>query len=128
MFKFCETVARTVLVCLLFKSKSIQCNKSLDEQLGSKYQFDLFENEEGCKSLYRGEEILVEKLFEMRIKLDIIKMQIQEFSSQLQHKFQNGILMKKHFEDFLHNQIKMLQDVKTTTKEFPTRKDAKGKF
>ena len=122
MLRFFQTVTKTVLFCLFFNRKHIHCNKSLDEQLGSKYQFYLFENEGGCKSLYRSEKILVEKLLEMRIKLDKIKMQLQEFSQ-----FQNGI-MKKHFEDFFHNLIKLLQNIENTSKEFPTRRDAKGEF
>ena len=124
MFKFCETVARTVLVCLLFKSKSIQCNKSLDEQLGSKYQFDLFENEEGCKSVYKSEKIFVEKLFEMRENLDIIKIKIQQFR-QVQ-KFQNGI--KKYVEGFFHNQTRTMQAITKKTNEFPTLRDDDGEF
>ena len=61
----------TMIICLLLLliGKSIQ-SKSLDEQVGSKYQFDLFENEEGCKSLYRSEEMLVKNLFAMRKKFD----------------------------------------------------------
>ena len=41
MLKFFQTVTKTVLFCLFFNRKHIHCNKSLDEQLGSKYQFYL---------------------------------------------------------------------------------------
>ena len=114
----------TMLVCLLLLpliGKNIQC-KSLDEQVGSKYQFNLFENEEGCKSLYKSEEIIVKKLFEMRKKLDKVKVQIQQFR-QLQ-KFQNGI--KKRIEEYLHNQTRTLQDINKMTNEFPTIRDYNG--
>ena len=114
-----------ILVCclLLLNGKNIQC-KSLDERVGSKYQFDLFENEEGSKSLYKSEKIYIKKLFEMRKILDIFKIQIQQFR-QLQN-FQNGI--KKHIEIFLHNQTRMLQDVNKITNEFPIVKDYNGGF
>ena len=114
-----------ILFCLLLllNGKNIHC-KSLDEQLGSKYQFDLFENEEGCKSVYKSEKIFVEKLFEMRENLDIIKIKIQQFR-QLQ-KFQNGI--KKYVEGFFHNQTKTMQDINKKTNEFPTIRDDDGKF
>ena len=36
--------------------------------------------------------------------------------------------MKNHFEDFFHNLIKLLQNIENTSKEFPTRRDAKGEF
>ena len=114
-----------ILVCclLLLNGKNIQC-KSLDEQVGSKYQFDLFENEEGSKSLYKSEKIHIKKLFKMRKILDIFKIQIQQFR-QLQN-FQNGI--KKHIEIFLHNQTRMLQDVNKITNEFPIVRDYNGEF
>ena len=106
----------TMIICLLLLliGKSIQ-SKSLDEQVGSKYQFDLFENEEGSKSLYKSEEMLVKKLFAMRKKFDRVKFQFQQF------KFQNGI--KKHIEESLQFQTWMLQDVNKITNEFPTTKD-----
>ena len=114
-----------ILFCLLLllNGKNIHC-KSLDEQLGSKYQFDLFENEEGCKSVYKSEKIFVEKLFEMRENLDIIKIKIQQFR-QVQ-KFQNGI--KKYVEGFFHNQTKTMQDINKKTNEFPTLRDDDGEF
>ena len=114
-----------ILFCLLLllNGKNIHC-KSLDEQLGSKYQFDLFENEDGCKSVYKSEKIFVEKLFEMRENLDIIKIKIQQFR-QLQ-KFQNGI--KKYVEGFFHNQTKTMQDINKKTNEFPTLRDDDGEF
>ena len=112
-----------ILFCLLLllNGKNIHC-KSLDEQLGSKYQFDLFENEDGCKSVYKSEKIFVEKLFEMRENLDIIKIKIQQFR-QLQ-KFQNGI--KKYVEGFFHNQTKTMQDINKKTNEFPSLRDDPG--
>ena len=114
-----------ILVCclLLLNGKNIQC-KSLDEQVGSKYQFDLFENEEGSKSLYKSEKIHIKKLFKMRKILDIFKIQIQQFR-QLQN-FQNGI--KKHIEIFFHNQTRMLRDVNKITNEFPIVRDYNGEF
>ena len=109
----------TMIICLLLLliGKSIQ-SKSLDEQVGSKYQFDLFENEEGSKSLYKSEEMLVKKLFAMRTKFDRVKFQIQQF------KFQNGI--KKNIEEFLQFQTWMLQDFNKITNEFPTIRDYNG--
>ena len=116
MPKRLEAMIICLLILLLF-GKSIQ-SKSLDEQVGSKYQFDLFENEEGCKSLYKSEEMLVKKLFAMRTKFDRVKFQFQQF------KFQNGI--KKHIEESLQFQTWMLQDVNTITNEFPTIRDYNG--
>ena len=114
----------TILFCLLLlNGKNIQC-KSLDEQLGSKYQFDLFENEEGCKSVYKFEEILVKKLFEMRENLDIIKIKIQQFRQF--EKFQHGV--KKHLKEFFHYQRKTMQDINKMTNEFPTIQDDNGRF
>ena len=114
----------TILFCLLLlNGKNIQC-KSLDEQLGSKYQFNLFENEEGCKSVYKFEEILVKKLFEMRENLDIIKIKIQQFRQF--EKFQHGV--KKHLEEFFHYQRKTMQDINKMTNEFPTIQDDNGRF
>ena len=116
MPKRLEAMIIFLLILLLF-GKNIQ-SKSLDEQVGSKYQFDLFENEEGCKSLYRSEEMLVKNLFAMRKKFDRVKFQFQQF------KFQNGI--KKHIEESLQFQTWMLQDVNTITNEFPTIRDYNG--
>ena len=116
MPKRLEAMIIFLLILLIF-GKNIQ-SKSLDEQVGSKYQFDLFENEEGCKTLYKSEEMLVKKLFAMRTKFDRVKFQIQQF------KFQNGI--KKHIEESLQFQTWMLQDVNTITNEFPTIRDYNG--
>ena len=116
MPKRLEAMIICLLILLLF-GKSIQ-SKSLDEQVGSKYQFDLFENEEGCKTLYKSEEMLVKKLFAMRTKFDRVKFQIQQF------KFQNGI--KKNIEEFLQFQTWMLQDFNKITNEFPTIRDYNG--
>ena len=116
MPKRLEAMIICLLILLLF-GKNIQ-SKSLDEQVGSKYQFDLFENEEGSKSLYKSEEMLVKKLFAMRKKFDRVKFQFQQF------KFQNGI--KKHIEEFLQFQTWMLQDVNKITNEFPTIRDYNG--
>ena len=116
MPKRLEAMIICLLILLLF-GKNIQ-SKSLDEQVGSKYQFDLFENEEGSKSLYKSEEMLVKKLFAMRKKFDRVKFQFQQF------KFQNGI--KKHIEEFLQFQTWMLQDVNKITNEFPSTRDYNG--
>ena len=116
MPKRLEAMIIFLLILLLF-GKNIQ-SKSLDEQVGSKYQFDLFENEEGCKTLYKSEEMLVKKLFAMRTKFDRVKFQIQQF------KFQNGI--KKNIEEFLQFQTWMLQDFNKITNEFPTIRDYNG--
>ena len=116
MPKRLEAMIICLLILLLF-GKSIQ-SKSLDEQVGSKYQFDLFENEEGCKTLYKSEEMLVKKLFAMRTKFDRVKFQIQQLEYQTE--------IKRHIEEFLQFQTWMLQDVNKITNEFPSTRDYNG--
>ena len=54
-----------VYFSLLEIVKSIE-NQSIDEELGSKTQFDLFENFEGCKNTNLHEEYVLQHISELR--------------------------------------------------------------
>ena len=121
MLKVFEFIVISVLVSLLWRSPYTHCKKIFDERFGSRHQM---ENEEGCESLYKYENIFVKKLFEMRKKLQTIQIQIQEMMVREPKNYQHGI--KIPIEDFLHSQSQSLHYIRLLTNEFPTIIDDKG--
>ena len=58
------------VIWLLYKNNFCEMKiRSIDEELATKFQFQMFENFDGCKELYIQERMLVKKLTEVRQKL-----------------------------------------------------------
>ena len=58
------------VIWLLYKNNLCEMKiRSIDEELATKFQFQMFENFDGCKELYIQERKLVKKLMEVKQKL-----------------------------------------------------------
>ena len=65
--------------CLLYKDNLCKKKKiSIDEALGKKFKFQLFENFNGCKELYNQERNMVTKLINVKKKLLEAKKKFRE--------------------------------------------------
>ena len=87
----------------------------LDEELAKKFQFQLFENFDGCRELYFKERKLVTKLLEVKQKLIKVKMDFRRITNL--RSMLPGLRKS-------HNYLIEFSQVKTN--EYPTESDMLG--
>ena len=58
-----------LLFCLLLKKSIVNGKISIDEQLGVRYQFNMFENFEGTKEVYLQEEKVINKILDFKTRI-----------------------------------------------------------
>ena len=87
----------------------------LDEELAKKFQFQLFENFDGCRELYIQERKLVTKLLEVKQKLIKVKMDFRRITNL--RSMLPGLRNS-------HNYLTEFSEVKTN--EYPTESDMLG--
>ena len=58
-----------ISIIIWFLIKNVMTKKSTEEELSDKYNFELFENFNGCKVVYIKEKIAIQKLLDIKQKL-----------------------------------------------------------
>ena len=58
-----------ISIVIWFLIKNVMTKKSTEEELSDKYNFELFENFNGCKVVYIKEKIAIQKLLDIKQKL-----------------------------------------------------------
>ena len=71
------------LIFFIFLSVAylVNANPSIDAQLGTKYQFELFENFKSCDDVYKQESKAVDKLIEIKSRLIKLRENLSIFSN-----------------------------------------------
>ena len=113
--------------CLLYKNNLCKKKKiSIDEALGKKFKFQLFENFNGCKELYIQERNMVTKLIQVKQKLLEAQKNFRERLYAGVKKDRGDVLLSvlriKTFSTL--NDLIEFADVKTN--EYPTEYDMIG--
>ena len=112
------------MICLFCKKNLCEIKKELlDEELAKKFQFQLFENFDGCKGLYVQERKLVTKLLELKQKLLKAKINFRAVSKD-RAKSRDMLLDLRRKISSTHNYLIELSEVKTN--EYPTQSDVQG--
>ena len=113
---------------VMINAKEGKRRKSLDQIMGEKYKFDLFENFEGCAEVYKNEEKVVAKLSEIKLKLFNVKENLSKFIIKAQKRDRGDKLpeLRRFVHEELLNYIKYQNDLATMTEEFPTQSDQEG--
>ena len=96
---------------------------SLDAQMGRRYQFELFENFEGCAEVYKQEAKVVDKLVKIKTKLFAIQDQITKLKVETIDKMKE---LKQMVEDGRNFQKQDKQDIANLVTEFPRMIDFVG--
>ena len=69
-----------LLFCLLLKKSTVNGKISIDEQLGTRYQFNMFENFEGTKEVYLQEEKVINKILNFKTRILELQTQLKIFT------------------------------------------------
>ena len=108
---------KSVLLYIYMFYLSFAISASIDEELGNKYKFDLFENFDGTKEVYMEEAKVVRKLMNIKTKIleskDELEKFLETFKQENEHVFkdlrevisnclrnQNEYSKGKHFKKF----------------------------
>ena len=112
-------------LCEEMKKDMKMKKKSFDEELATKFQFQLFENFNGCKDLYIQEKNVVEKLMEVKQKLFEVKSKLSGFLKVGDKKDREDML-----SDFRRNISATIRNIneflEVETNEYPTDSDVNG--
>ena len=112
------------MICLFCKKNLCEIQKELlDEELAKKFQFQLFENFDGCKGLYVQERKLVTKLLEVKQKLLKAKMNFRAVSKD-RTKSRDMLLDLRRKISSTHNYLIEFSEVKNN--KYPTQSDVQG--
>ena len=114
-----------ILIIIWFLIKNVMTKKSTEEELSDKYNFELFENFNGCKDVYIKETIAIQKLLD--IKQKILDFNIR-FIGFLRYGTKDKIKERVHQ---LQRQISMISVAlgefnAIETYEYPQESDFKG--
>ena len=103
-------------------------SKSIDQVLGERYKFDLFENFEGCAEVYKHEAKVVAKLSEIKLKLASVKENLTIFVLKAQKRDREDSLpeLRRLVLEENQNYVKDQNDLVTMTDELPTQSDHEG--
>ena len=103
-------------------------SKSIDQVLGERYKFDLFENFEGCAEVYKHEAKVVAKLSEIKLKLASVKENLTIFVIKAQKRDREDSLpeLRRLVLEENQNYVKDQNDLVTMTDELPTQSDHEG--
>ena len=112
-------------MCLLYKNNLCEIKKrSIDEQLATKFQFQLFENFDGCKGLYIQERKLVKKLLEVKQRLLKAK---SNFRGGLKADTKKDRTMSRDLRRKISSTINnLIEFSEVKTNEYPTESDMLG--
>ena len=113
---------------VIIQAEEKKKSKSIDQMLGEKYKFDLFENFEGCAEVYKHEAKVVAKLSEIKLKLANVKENLSKFIIKAQKRDREDILpeLRRLVHEENQNYVKDQNDFANMTEEFPTQSDHEG--
>ena len=94
-----------VYFSLLMTVKSTESQKSIDEELGSKSQFDLFENVDACKITYLNEKFILQEILDLKKIYTNVKHQLKKSNSLLSS-------IKKNIQNILHIISQMFRNIR----------------
>ena len=92
-----ELMLLMVYLSFLKIVRSSENQRSIDEELGSKTQFDLFENFDGCKNTYLKEKYMLQQISDLRSFYTNVKNHFKESNILLS-------FMKENIENILQLQ------------------------
>ena len=90
-----ELMLLMVYLSFLKIVRSSENQRSIDEELGSKTQFDLFENFDGCKNTYLKEKYMLQQISDLRSFYTNVKNHFKESNILLS-------FVKENIENILH--------------------------
>ena len=97
--------------------------KSIDDEMSTKFQFQLFENFNGCRDLYIEEKNVVNKLMEVKQKLFEIKSKFIWFLKAGERKDRDTNMLP----DFRRNISSTIHNLEVeANEEYPTESDMNG--
>ena len=109
-----------VYISFLMTVKSIASQKSVDEELGSKSQFDLFENIDACKITYLNEKFILQEISDLKMIYTNVKHQLKKSNSLLSSVKENieniFHIMSQIFQNITQESLANLQDFKSAKK------------
>ena len=94
-----------VYFSLLMTVKSTESQKSIDEELGSKSQFDLFENVDACKITYLNEKFILQEISDLKNIYTNVKHQLKKSNSLLSS-------IKENIQNILHIVSQMFRNIR----------------
>ena len=106
-----------VYISFLMTVKSIASQKSVDEELGSKSQFDLFENIDACKITYLNEKFILQEISDLKKIYTNMKHQIKKSNCLL-------LSVKENIENIFHIMSQIIRNI--TQKSFANLEDFKS--
>ena len=111
-----------------FYALSRESQKSIDQIMGERYRFDLFENFEECANVYRIEAKVVDKLSQEREKLTTMRIILRKLLIDIKENYKEKLLKiadmimvkgKQDFHEFYDN-------LASLANSFPTKMDREG--
>ena len=90
--------------------RSSENQRSIDEELGSKTQFDLFENVDGCKKTYLKEKYMLQQILDLRKFYTNVKNHFKESNMLLS-------FVKENIENILDVQSQSLKKLLSITEQ-----------
>ena len=105
-----ELILLLVYISFLMTVISTENQKSIDEELGSKTQFDLFENVDGCKKTYLKEKYMLQQILDLRKFYTNVKNHFKESNMLLS-------FVKENTENILDVQSQSLKKLLSITEQ-----------
>ena len=100
---------------------------SIDEALGSRYKFDLFENFDGTKEVYLKEDVVIKKLLNIKTKLLECQNKLKNFIGAFKRDREDILPdLRRVLNNGFKNQLENSVALKEMTKEYPTKNDYNG--
>ena len=105
-------------LCICCSKSDNESEGTIDDYLGHRYEFNMFENVEGCASVYRNESKVVNVLSEIKIKLLELKNNYSKTVELIKRK-EELLKMKRDF-----NADKLI--LESLANDFPIQSDLNG--
>ena len=112
----------SIYLSLLYPIKGNEGQNSIDAQMGKQYQFELFENFNGCADVYRKEAEIVNQLSDIKKKLT----KVQEKLTKLGKCSRLMKDLKIHLESAKNYQSKQILNFESVHYDFPKVIDVIG--
>lgn len=104
-----------------------ESSKSIDQLMGEKYKFDLFENFEACAEVYQHEKKVVDKLMEIKSKLSHMAKHISTFNTKSKYNINKDMILKLRKNLIGEGQLKKIKSsLNSLSHILPRKKDYKG--
>ena len=115
-----ELILLLVYISFLMTVISTENQKSIDEELGSKTQFDLFENFDACKITYLKEKYMLQEMSDLKNIYTNVKHQLKKSNillSSMKENIENILhIMSQIFRNITQESYANLQDFKSAKK------------